>query len=476
MQPSPIEVPSSSLPIIARALGLSCLAAWPFITIGCAPSMPPSELGRPTGYDRLEAASPGVDGFERKPTDLDPAEVVPRDLLQGPHHVVRSVRLEHNFLYTYQVDNAHGALEVTGRGLLRKRVMELEALAEFKEKRLGGTKLYAYEVANAVGEPIEDTLQILRHPIRTFTNIPKSVVASFKALKEMKEMGRTYLEDDYIAEFIGLSGEKREWAGRLGVDPYTTNPHVQAKLTRISWLSLAGDMTVTLATLPIPAGGATIAMSVVGATSGINDQLEDVAPEDIRVSSRAWLRDELGIEGDLAERFLEHPWYSPSRQDTLIRALSRMGGAEHRDRFIELAARADEPHEAYAFTRLALMLAECHERRAAIDEIFVAHDLIMAHTVEGDIVLPLYMDHAYWTAEVALAEAGIVLDLEAEHRIGAPLLIVSGTLSARATRELTQRGWEVVDGLEELWLAELDLAMYRPGEEDEGRILPEFGH
>lgn len=443
--------------------------------VACAPSMPPPRSGLPLGYELLEEAGLTPLGFEAAPTDLDPAEVVPRDLLQGPHHVVRSVRLDHRFLYTYRVDSAYGEIEVTGRGLLRKRVMELEALAEFDARGVGAVRRYSYEVANAASDPIEGTMQILRHPVRTVFSIPMGAVASYKAMMEMAELGRTHVEDDYVEEFIGLSGQKRAWAGRIGVDPYSTNPHVQARLTRNGWLSLAGDLTVTLATIPVPAGAATIAMGVVGATSGMGQQLADVAPEDIRVNTRSFLQGEIGLDEQDAERFLEHPWYSPSRQETIIRSLARMKQAAHRDRFVEMAVRADEPHEAYAFTRLALMFAECNDRRSPIDEFFVSHGLVAAHTMGGDVVLPLYMDHGYWTAEIAHAEAEVDRFLEWDRDVDSKLLIVSGQVSSMARNELERRGWEVIDHLEGLWLTEADEARYQPGAADQSRILPQLG-
>ena len=444
--------------------------------VGCAPTQPPARTGLPTGYDRLEEGDLSPDDYETAPSVLDPARIVPPDLLEGPHHRVSAVRLDHRFLYTYVIESDQGAYEVVGRGLLRERVIEEEVLAALPSTWLGGTKLYAFEVLNAASDPIEDTLQILRHPIRTVANVPKGIQASFQALREMAAMRRTYQEDDYYEEFIGLGEQKREWAERLGVDPYSTNPHVQARLNRNGWLSLAGDLTVSLATLPVPAGAATIAMSVVGATSGMNEQLRDVAPEDVRVSTRAWIRSELDADDELAERFLAHPWYSPSRQDTIVRALSRMHDAAHRDRFIALAAQADEPHEAYAFTRLALMLAECNEQRSPIREIFISGDLVMARTADDEVVFPLYMDQGYWTAEVARAEAEIAAGLESEPDRSRRLLIVSGGMSPRAHQELATRGWEVIEGLEDLWLTPLDLARLQPANPNGERILPELGH
>ncbi len=461
--------------VAARRL-LAALIASAVAAVGCAPSTAPIGRGLPTGYDRLEegvAVDGAQEAFEQAHPEIAIEDVVPPELVRGPHHVLRSVRLDHRFLYTYVIDSDRGPLEVVGRGLLRKRVLELEALGDRRPSWLGGTRLYGLEVVNAVAQPVEGVLQILRHPVRTATNVPRGLAASFRAFREMAQMGRTHVEDDYYEEFIGLSSTKREWAGRWGIDPYSTNPYVQDHLSRNGWVSLAGRGTVGLARLAIPGGAATIALTVVGATSGMSEQLRDVAPEDIRVTTRAFLSKELAVEPELAERFLEHPWYSPTRQDMIIRALTSMEGTEHRDRFIEMAARADEPHEAYGFTRLALMLAECHRRRAPLSEIFIERDLVMARTREGEQVLPLYMDLGLWTAELARAEDDLRSALAPKD---APrLLLVSGHFSGRAAAELDDRGWQRIEGLEDLWLMEHDRLRFRPLGRDEDRILPKLG-
>jgi hypothetical protein len=457
------------------------LLAASLASMACAPKMPPPQLGLPTGYDRLEeprGAEPtpaGESVFETAPASFEPASVVPLDLLEGPNHRVHSVRLDHRFLYTYGIETPLGELEVVGRGLLRKRVLEVEALGAYQPTWVDGTKLFAFEVINEAAEPIEDTLQILRHPVRTVVNVPKGVVASFKALREMTYLGRTHREDDYYLEFLGLSGLKRGWAERMGLDPYSTNPYVKDRLNRYGLVSLAGSMTVRLATLPIPAGAASIVMSVVGGIAGTNEQLRDVAPEDIRVNSRYWLRNHLGEDGDLAKDFLEHPWYTPTDQNVIVSALAGLDGVERRDRFVELAVRADEAHEAYAFTRLALMLSAYDERRVPVTEIVTSHDLLLAHTADGGVVLPLYVDNGYWTAEVAAAEADIAASLDPERAAWGKVLLVSGQLSSRAHQEFETRGWEVVEGLEDLWLPEIDHARYQAKSPNPNRILPEFG-
>ena len=462
-------------PASTRSAMAIVLVAVALQSVACAPKMAPTFVGRPTGYDRLEEAGATAEGYESAADAVETADAVPPDLREGPHHRVRSVRLDHRFLYTYELDSDFGELEVVGRGLLRKRVSELDALAQSPPSWLDGMKIFALEVANAAAEPVEGVLQILRHPVRTLVNVPRGVVVSFKAAREMTRTARTHFEDDYYLEFLGLSGRKREWAQQLAVDPYTTNPLVQKRLTRNGLLSLAGQATVQLATIPITAGAATITMAVLGMTSGMNQQVRDISPEDVRVDVRSRLRDELGIDGELAESFVEHPWYPPSRQQTIVDALDRMERTAGRERLIELAVHADEPHEAYAFSRLALMFAEFHQRTAPIEELVTRRDLLLGRTGTDAFVIPLYMDFLYWTAEVDEVEAALRADLGRGGREEDRVLLVSGQLSPRAAEELEARGWRVVVGLEDLWLTELDRRRHEPTAETDARILPRLG-
>jgi len=317
----------------------------------------------------------------------------------------------------------------------------------------------------------------VRHPVRTVARIPGGVARSYKGVRQLTRGGRTEAEDAYAAEMIGLSAQKRLWAERLGVDPYSTNPHVQARLTRNAWASLLGQLSVRAATIPVPGAGATIALSAVGATSSMSEEPAVEAPEDVRVRTRAHLTGEVGVDPRLAEAFLTHPFYPPTRQKTILRSLARLHGVAGRARFVELAVRADSANEAWAFTRLALMLAESHSRQAPLAELFVANDLLAARTVSGHVVVPLYVDQLPWTQPVAEAAAALHRVLAAGDASGAgePVLLLSGEPTPRAERELAERGWRVAAHLEAGWLGPIDLAQHQPAEPDRERVLPELG-
>jgi hypothetical protein len=178
-----------------------------------------------------------------------------------------------------------------------------------------------------------------------------------------------------------------------------------------------------------------------------------------------------------ADFFLAHPWYTPTRQQIIIRALGRLDEATHRDEFIAIASLADEPHETHAFARLALMFAEFDDRVAKIDEFFVSDGILMAHTIDGGVVLPLYMDQGYWTNEVARSEHEIDRFLEWDREVERKHLLISGEISQRARREFEARDWDVSEDIEDRWLAQIDVTRYQPPIDAQGnRILPEFGH
>jgi hypothetical protein len=453
-------------PVLAGCIGIGALA--------CAPEMPVPDLGPITGYELFEAPPLTLEGYELPPTHMDPAAILPADLLEGPNHRVTAMRLEPGFVHTYLLGTQLGPMEVRGIGLLRKRIHEIGVLADMKERDLKTSQVYALSFANAAAGPVEGSAQFLFHPIRTTRNVPLGMWAMARGFYEMTGTGRTYLEDDYIDEMVGFGKAKREWAYRMGVDPYSSNPHLQRALNRYAWVSLAGGMSVRLPLFAVPTGAASYALTVAGQLDDMKREVRDKAPEDIRISLRKRLR-EMDVDETLVQQFLYHRWYSPRRQVVIVESLEILEDAANRQEFIALAVRADESYETFSFERIALMLAGYHLKRSPLDELFSSNGLAMAHTISGDVVLPLYIDAGHWTERMAWAAEEVDRFLDWDREIRAKQMLISGTLSSRARGELQHRGWSVNEGLETSWLAEVDAKSFESGGPDEDRILPEIG-
>ncbi len=438
----------------------------------CAPKMPAPNMGEETGYERLAATAAGESAFENAPSPV-PAQLLPPALLQSDHHTVRGARWHEGFIVTYAVESDFGDFEVQSAGLLRKRIHELAVLGALQKHEVRNEKVYALAVANTAEGPIEGASQFLLHPLRTTSDIPKGMWSYAKAVVEMTQRQRTYLEDHYAEELMGFSKAKREWAYRLGVDVYSSNPILQQALDRYGWLSFAGGLTVRIPLMAVP-GAASIALTVTTTGDDMKRELRDRAPEDIRIGSRRKLR-AMNVSEPLVNRFLQHRWYSPSRQLWLVRALGDLEKAAHRGRFIAAASLADEPLETHIFTRMALILARYDALVGGIEEIMAPNGLLMAYTADKDMILPLYVDSGFWTESMAefADEAQAVLPRDREIR--RKIVLVSGRLSARTRLEYQARGWTCIEELEMTWLAKHDERHSRPGEPDADRIIPEIG-
>jgi len=344
-------------------------------------------------------------------------------------------------------------------------------LAALEQHDVSSEKVYFLAAANAAGGPLEGAAQLLFHPVRTATDVPSGMWSYAKRLVEMTERDRTYQEDDYGQELVGFSDAKREWAYRMGVDVYSANPLLQSQLDRYAWLSLSGGLSVRLP-LMVVSGPAGIALTITSTTDQMRRELRDRAPEEIRIDTRKKLL-AMGVPEILAERFVGHPWYSPTRQLVITASLHALEGAANRAAFIEAAVLADEPDETWFFTRMAVMLALYSELEAPLAEIVSPRGLVMARTREGGLVVPLYLDLGLWTQPMQrFADAMETALPDSPER---KTLLASGSFSRRARGELEARGWTILEGVEMTWLADVDAKSFEPGQANPDRILPEIG-
>ncbi|MDG2336137.1 MAG: hypothetical protein P8Q97_18180 [Myxococcota bacterium] len=444
--------------------------------LACAPDMPRPGSGSASRYELLDASSSSAAPFQEPAWELDPLVVLPAEERQGEGFRVESIRYGPGFVYTYSILTENGELEARGRGRLRKRVREIQTLAGLKSAGVEDSDVYVLALANAAGAPAEGGMQLLFNPIRTTTNIPKGMWSMAQGYYEMIGAGRTYLEDDYFHELIGFSRAKREWAYRLGLDPYSANPQLQAVLDRLAWLSLAGGMTVRLPLIAVP-GGASIALTVTNTSDDMKRELRDETPEEIRIRNRKILLETFSVEQTEATNFIEHPWYSPTAQLEIVDALMALSQAGNRKVFIELSTLADTPTEAYSFTRLALLFQAFESNVESLTRLFSANGLIAAETDRGNLVVPLNVDFGFWTQGAALflerLDEGIQ-DQGPKNR-QKKYALVSGSLSPEARSELQNRGWTVMENLEDIWLDKIDADAFTPAEPDPNRILPEIG-
>ncbi|MCP5057861.1 MAG: hypothetical protein GY937_14240 [bacterium] len=378
--------------------------------------------------------------FEPWRTTRDPG-FLPAALRESTLHKVEgSVRTE-GYQHSYVVKSAYGRFEGEGDAMLRRLVREIHALEAMKE--VSKTEAFANATVEVLKSPFEALKGLATEPVATVTGVPKGVGRIFEAVGETIKGAESEYEDNEVEALLTLSKFKRQYAAKLGIDVYTSNPVVQTELNRIGWAAAIGNLAPSVLTMPISGPGIMVAKSLDW-VDALNDLLVEKAPTALR-HDNAELLETMGIEAGLATRFLDHPLYSPRHETVLVYALATLKGVKGREHVLTLALGADSEVQALYFQQLAEMLAGYHRERSPILEIVPFRNLVVARAQNGHVVALVPLDEGRWTRGASRA----LRTLSANPPGGTPKgieLVVTGTLSAKLRQHAKGIGLDVTEG------------------------------
>ena len=406
---------------------------------------------------------------------IDAASLVAPALLSGPGFSVDNRVELRGYMAVFTLDTPFGAQRAESVEVLAEREAELPALAALDRVTRSDAFLHAAgDRLVATGSALG---QIAMHPIDTVLGIPSGVARYFG--NRLKKIG-TQLQNlsDRGAHRLGTNGNpypgdrgpmtdarddsapgtkkhwytsigkeagreikrqvkfnqvKRDLAQRLGIDPYTTNPHIQQRLSSLAWVGSGGNFAAGTALGTIGGAGA-----VVLAQGGqINEVVWKLSPEDLRARNRerlqAWCRDEL-----LIRLFLRRGAFTPTLQTAFADALDALQPSAGGDALLELGMTAHSELEA-RFLVNALRLAAVHlGPRARHGRLSTVGAGLVYETTDGTLILPMPVDRLSWTPEVS----GF-LD-RPEFRSADKTILIGGEASTQARRGLTERGWTIL--------------------------------
>ena len=154
--------------------------------------------------------------FEEAST-LSAREVLPPELVKGPHHQIADDVANDGYLNTYTLESTFGNFTLRGEDLLRVRVAELEALAALAE--VTKTEAFTQALGEAAMKPVETVTNVVTKPVETVKGIPSGVSRYFKRTsrkikKTAKKVDET-LNQEKKAE--GEGGESGEGQGTLAI-------------------------------------------------------------------------------------------------------------------------------------------------------------------------------------------------------------------------------------------------------------------
>jgi len=421
---------SFDVPPTAAALAVAWLA------LGCATATP-TPVPIPTDAERRAAEEAGYE----LPEVASARALLPLDVVEGPYHSVQDPVYTDHSLHVYTIVSEYGTFEARGDDMLHVRIREIEALAALDD--MHRSQEFASAAGRALASPFVATWNVITNPVDTILGVPKGAWEKIKSTGELARGDRGELEDSAFKELIGFERKKRQIAGELGVDPYTSNKALQRKLNQFAWAAYAGGLPSMF--VPFQKTGEDDAEEPAPATE--EDRLQRIlkrySPEDLDRLNRIELA-VMGTPRPLGDEFIHHPWYSPRHETALVENLAALDLTENRAAFIEAAVTAQSEEDAYSYQRTAELMRRYSDNVARFDRVIAVNGAVAAVTSDGTLVIPLAADHAVWTPETQ-EYVDRVTAASSDREIRGRKLVTSGTLSPLARSKIEGQGVEIIE-------------------------------
>jgi len=377
------------------------------------------------------------------PPVLKAADLAPTELLAGLDFTVDDVVPTDGFYGTFTVRGAYGSVQARGVAMLRVRAAEMQALARLEETTR------AEAVAEGAKDSTEQTLraagQTIRDPVGTVERAPESVGRLFSRLggkieKSVEKLTGTGDGSVSSGQPDGIAKARRSLAQKLGVDPYTDNPLLSAKLDQVAKWHRAGSLALSVGTgaASIWAGIATKTLTLVWT----------MTPEEVRAANEKRLAS-LAPRASAEEIrvFLRNPAFTPTMQTLLVDQLERFAVPRGNDSLVRvprgcdslvrLAGKMENYDQARFLVAATGLLAAYHRRVAPLSPVESRGRLAVGLTSAGSVILAVPVDCLAWTDK--LVEFGRRSDLRASRRE----ILITGATTPRTRQELQARGWKV---------------------------------
>lgn len=404
------------------------------IGLGCATtSEPPPGFAAPEV--RITAEPPG---FETPP-ELVAADIVPAELMSGPHHKLEQRVINDGYSNHYLVVSDFGDFPAVGMMELEARVQEVQAIATLREMNRG--EAYGKGVADGakrtVLSPVRQVKRYVKNPLHIVEAVPGEAMRLVGIVEDIRKLARMGLSKAYLKDLIGYEDARKSLAKQLSVDHNSPNPVLRADLNRAAWPYYGGSAPMYLLEefvplVPIPH------VALVAGGESLGDAVEIFSDEVGNKSLRTQLR-RMGVEKTDRKALKKHDAYSSRDRKNLVRALYRVKGAEGRAAYVSLALEAETPEDARAMVRQAQTIGVYDATYDDIVEVARAGDAVLCYTRSGVVMMPLHADHVAWTEGFARRVDAMTSWHPAAGDVEAREIWVAGEFTPWAQRELESR-------------------------------------
>jgi hypothetical protein len=254
------------------------------------------------------------------------------------------------------------------------------------------------------------------------------------AKREAKRAGKSLLKQE-----LDYSSTRRFIAQEVGVDPYTSNPVLKEKLNAIAWAATSSNVAFKL----VMGALSTATAGVLPQLLKIDKTVWEQAPEELSQINRGRLN-ALGCSGGLTRRVVRNGAFSPTLETDLVNALEKLALPRGCDDVLEMAIDASGEVEArFMVNSLRLLLAAPLPGRIGYGPGECEIEALgggLGARCQGELLVPLPLDALLWDEDIAL-----FLDAEDVRQAGARTLLLTGFADPEARRQLTNRGFAIVE-------------------------------
>lgn len=370
----------------------------------------------------------------------------------SPHDRIEEPVQHDGYMHTYTVDTDYGVFLAQSDAMLRRLRLELSTIADLRERYVAGVA--AESAVKVVMKPVYALGRLTSAPADTLMGIPRGVYRMVESAITGSFRDAGPYEDSGMKSVVQVSAYKRRIAAYYHVDVYSSNPILQLELDRVAWASLAG-YTTTFAMLLVPVPNPLpLALVSLNSVEVLNRALEEQGPDDLRLFNLRNLRS-MGVSDELAEKFLDHPHYSPRHQTIIVSCLQALSQAKRRDRFVTVALNASSEEEALSYQHAAELLKAYDEQVLPILEITMLGRFPLGRSKERSAFLPAPIDYCIWTQKTEAMFDRLSAAIRHRKRNARIEVWFTGTVSPRARRELLDRRIVVKEGMDrEIQLAD----------------------
>jgi len=386
-------------------------------------------------------------------SDLSASEVLPVELLSGPHYSTDERVENDGYLNYYTIRSDYGVFDVASTAMLRMRLHEVEALSKIDE--LSYTEVFITAAADAGLGQLRVIETIITTPISSLAALPQGVSRMFKqysnkadkafadtkdylaSQKDLSMSDRAYA--DYKNAATGLSKRymkvtdaERRVAANFGTDPYTSNQTLREAIANVALVGELGKASLRYSGLGIPG---------IGLLSKVNKAVWDKDLGGLREFNRDRLQ-AIGADEELVDSFLRNPWISPTRQTLLTQSIEDLNGVKDRHQILRQSLNLKTNIEVGYFVRAVALLAWYHTHEHELASISTELAIPGGIRPGGTTVLLFPSDYVYWTSTMEQA-ARDYRQLGRHEKGHKSELWILGSVSDRTRSELLKMGYQL---------------------------------